>query len=308
MGNLDNIIQKLLTADHDSLHSETDFCLSSEEISELNNLTIEHLKNQDTVLQYKTAGRQIKVVGDIHGQYDDLLKIFEDHNSGTPSETSYLFLGDYVDRGKKSLYVISLLFAYVLKYPQTFFLIRGNHEMPSVNIYYGFFAECMRRNLREAFLQFNNTFNYLPLAAVIDEKIFCCHGGLSPDLKTIAQLNDIKRPIKDMVEESVEYQLVWNDPFMDDDRNGCAGNLRGPGIKFFGKDVLESFLDNNGLTTVVRANETVMQGYKCRADKKLYTVFSAPNYCNRSGNDAAVMTIQDGKVGEFDMYNYVQVR
>merc|ERR1739848_875049 len=291
MGNLDNIIQKLLTADHDSLHSETDFCLSSEEISELNNLTIEHLKNQDTVLQYKTAGRQIKVVGDIHGQYDDLLKIFQDHNSGTPAETSYLFLGDYVDRGKKSLYVISLLFAYCLKYPETFFLIRGNHEMPSVNIYYGFFAECMRRNLREAFLQFNNTFNYLPLAAVIDGKIFCCHGGLSPDLKTIEQLNDIKRPLEDMVEESVEYQLVWNDPFMD-----------------VGKDVLESFLDNNGLTTVVRAHETVMEGYKCRADKKLYTVFSAPNYCNRSGNDAAVMTIQDGKVGEFDMYSYVNVR
>jgi serine/threonine-protein phosphatase PP1 catalytic subunit len=134
----------------------------------------------------------IKICGDIHGQYYDLLRLFE--YGGFPPEANYLFLGDYVDRGKQSLETICLLLAYKIKYPENFFVLRGNHECASINRIYGFYDECKRRYNIKLWKTFTDCFNCLPIAAIIDEKIFTMHGGLSPDLNSMEQIRRVMRP------------------------------------------------------------------------------------------------------------------
>ncbi|KPP70719.1 serine/threonine-protein phosphatase PP1-beta catalytic subunit-like [Scleropages formosus] len=138
--------------------------------------------------------------GDVHGQYYDLLRLFE--YGGFPPESNYLFLGDYVDRGKQSLETICLLLAYKIKYPENFFLLRGNHECASINRIYGFYDECKRRYNIKLWKTFTDCFNCLPVAAIVDEKIFCCHGGLSPDLQSMEQV------VEDGYEFFAKRQLV----------------------------------------------------------------------------------------------------
>jgi len=120
--------------------------------------------------------------GDIHGQYYDLLELFQ--IGGFPPDSNYLFLGDYVDRGKYSIETICLLLAYKIKYPENFFLLRGNHECSTINKLYGFYDECKRRYSVKLWKLFGDVFNTLPVIAIIDDKIICMHGGLSPDLQT----------------------------------------------------------------------------------------------------------------------------
>lgn len=129
----------------------------------------------------------VVICGDIHGQFRDLLNIFEE--IGEPGARNYLFLGDYVDRGKKSLECICLLMGLKVQHPATFFLLRGNHESSRVNKIYGFYDECKRRLNTKVFKAITDAFNYLPVAAVIGSRIFCVHGGLSPFLQHIALLN-----------------------------------------------------------------------------------------------------------------------
>lgn len=123
------------------------------------------------------------IIGDVHGQYYDLLRLFE--YGGFPPDANYLFLGDYVDRGKQSLETVCLLLAYKIKYPENFFLLRGNHECASINRIYGFYDECKRRYNIKLWKTFTDCFNCLPIAAIIDEKILCMHGGLSPELSSL---------------------------------------------------------------------------------------------------------------------------
>lgn len=134
----------------------------------------------------------VQICGDIHGQYYDLLRLFE--YGGFPPEANYLFLGDYVDRGKQSLETICLLLAYKIKYPENFFILRGNHECASINRIYGFYDECKRRYNIKLWKTFTDCFNCLPIAAIIDEKIFTMHGGLSPDLNSMEQIRRVMRP------------------------------------------------------------------------------------------------------------------
>ena len=134
----------------------------------------------------------LQICGDIHGQYYDLLRLFE--YGGFPPEANYLFLGDYVDRGKQSLETICLLLAYKIKYPENFFILRGNHECASINRIYGFYDECKRRYNIKLWKTFTDCFNCLPIAAIIDEKIFTMHGGLSPDLNSMEQIRRVMRP------------------------------------------------------------------------------------------------------------------
>ena len=147
--------------------------------------------------------------GDIHGEYSDLLRLFE--YGGFPPEANYLFLGDYVDRGKQSLETICLLLAFKIKYPENFFILRGNRECASINQIYGFFDECKRRFNGRPWKVFTDCFNCLPVAALIDDKILCMHGGLSPNLSNLDQIKSLTRPT-DVPDTGLLCDLLWSDP------------------------------------------------------------------------------------------------
>lgn len=152
----------------------------------------------------------IKICGDVHGQFTDLLRLFE--YGGFPPSSNYLFLGDYVDRGKQSIETICLLLAYKIKYPENFFLLRGNHESAGINRIYGFYDECKRRYSIKLWKIFSDCFNCFPVSAVVDEKILCMHGGLSPELSEgLFQIADLPRPC-DVPDVGLMCDLLWSDP------------------------------------------------------------------------------------------------
>ena len=229
----------------------------------------------------------IKICGDVHGQYYDLLRILE--FGGYPPDANYLFLGDYVDRGKQSLETICLLLAYKIKYPENFFMTRGNHECSSINRIYGFYDECKKRFSIKLWKTFTDCFNCLPVAAILDDKIICMHGGLGPDLDKIDRIRNIIRPT-DVPERGLLCDLLWSDP--DDSSNGFGSNERGVSVVYNGK-IVQNFLKNNDLDLICRAHQVVEEGYEFFADRKLVTVFSAPNYCGEFDNAGAMMSVSE---------------
>jgi len=237
----------------------------------------------------------IKIVGDVHGQYYDLLRLFE--YGGFPPEANYLFLGDYVDRGKQSLETICLLLAYKVKYPENFFLLRGNHECASINRIYGFYDECKRRYSIKLWKTFTDCFNTLPVAAVVDEKIFCMHGGLSPELKSFEQIRRIMRPT-DVPDSGLLCDLLWSDP--DKDISGWGENDRGVSYTF-GPDVVTKFLNKHDLDLICRAHQVVEDGYEFFARRQLVTLFSAPNYCGEFDNAGAMMSVDETLMCSFQI-------
>ena len=151
----------------------------------------------------------INICGDTHGQFYDLLRLFD--YGGEPPKENYLFLGDYVDRGKNSIETICLLFAYKIRYKENFFMLRGNHESENINKIYGFFDECKRRYSVKLWKLFSDCFNSLPIAALVNDKIICMHGGLSPDLTSLDQLKKIVRPTE-IPDTGLLCDLLWSDP------------------------------------------------------------------------------------------------
>lgn len=234
----------------------------------------------------------MKICGDIHGQFFDLLDLFE--FGGPPSEVSYLFLGDYVDRGKNSLETICLLLCYKIKYKETFFLLRGNHESASINKIYGFFDECKRRFDSRLWKKFGECFNCLPICAIVAGKILCMHGGISPDLVSIDQIRNIKRPTE-VPDNGLLCDLLWSDP---DNIDGWADNDRGVSVTF-GPDIVHNFLNKHDLDLICRAHQVVEDGYEFFADQGLVTVFSAPNYCGEFNNSGGVMCVDINLVCSF---------
>ncbi|XP_010568186.1 PREDICTED: serine/threonine-protein phosphatase PP1-alpha catalytic subunit [Haliaeetus leucocephalus] len=237
----------------------------------------------------------LKICGDIHGQYYDLLRLFE--YGGFPPESNYLFLGDYVDRGKQSLETICLLLAYKIKYPENFFLLRGNHECASINRIYGFYDECKRRYNIKLWKTFTDCFNCLPIAAIVDEKIFCCHGGLSPDLQSMEQIRRIMRPT-DVPDQGLLCDLLWSDP--DKDVQGWGENDRGVSFTF-GAEVVAKFLHKHDLDLICRAHQVVEDGYEFFAKRQLVTLFSAPNYCGEFDNAGAMMSVDETLMCSFQI-------
>ena len=187
-------------------------------------------------------------IGDVHGQYYDLLRIFE--YGGFPPEANYLFLGDYIDRGKQSIETVCLLLCYKIKYPENFFLLRGNHECAQINRIYGFYDECKRRYSIRLWRVFSDVFNCLPVAALIDEKIFCMHGGLSPELKNLDQIKNIMRPT-DVPDTGLLCDLLWSDP----ERGIEAYGDNDRGVSFtFGEQVVRKFNEKHDIDLICRAH------------------------------------------------------
>ncbi|XP_009603850.1 serine/threonine-protein phosphatase 5 isoform X1 [Nicotiana tomentosiformis] len=232
-------------------------------------------------------GKHFTVCGDVHGQFYDLLNIFE--LNGFPSEDNpYLFNGDFVDRGSFSLEVILTLFAFKCMCPSAIYLARGNHESKSMNKIYGFEGE-VRSKLSETFVElFAEVFCCLPLAHVINGKVFVVHGGLfSVDGVKLSDIRTIDR-FCEPPEEGLMCELLWSDP---QPQPGRGPSKRGVGLSF-GADITKRFLQENNLDLVVRSHEVKDEGYEIEHDGKLITVFSAPNYCDQMGNKGAFIRFE----------------
>ena len=230
-----------------------------------------------------TADPRVTVCGDTHGQYYDVLSIFEEKN-GYPSATNpYLFNGDFVDRGSFSVEVILTYLLWKMHDPGCIYLTRGNHETKNMNKIYGFEGEVKAKYDDKIFDLFLEVFSYLPLAAVIGKKVFVTHGGISTDETVMLEdIKKIKRGIEPP-ETSLMSDLLWSDP---QPFPGKSPSKRGVGFAF-GPDITQNFLDRNGLSLLVRSHEVKEEGYLIEHNGKTITVFSAPNYCDTMGNKGA---------------------
>jgi serine/threonine-protein phosphatase 2A catalytic subunit len=229
----------------------------------------------------------VTVCGDIHGQFHDLMELFR--IGGRLPDTNLLFMGDYVDRGYYSVETVSLLIALKLRYRDRVTILRGNHESRQITQVYGFYDECVRKyGSANVWKYFTDLFDYLPLTALVECQIFCLHGGLSPSIDTLDHIRSLDR-VQEVPHEGPMCDLLWSDP---DDRVGWGISPRGAGFTF-GQDISEQFNHNNGLTLVSRAHQLVMEGFSWSHEKNVVTVFSAPNYCSRCGNDGSVMEVDE---------------
>jgi serine/threonine-protein phosphatase 6 catalytic subunit len=210
-------------------------------------------------------------------------------------------MGDYVDRGYNGVEVLELLLALKVKYPEHITLLRGNHESRQICFAYGFYEEITRKyGNANAWEYFTDLFDYLPLAALVEGKIFCVHGGLSPYISTVDQIRLINRKME-IPREGVFCDLMWSDP---DDIETWIISCRGAGW-IYGWKVVDEFTHINGLELICRAHQLVMEGCKYWFENKnLCTVWSAPNYCYRCGNRASILKIGSDLSRTIDYFDF----
>merc|ERR1719399_2485135 len=241
----------------------------------------------------------ITVVGDLHGQYYDFVKMLE--VGGAPGETQYIFLGDYVDRGSYSIEVLALVFSIKIKFPKRIWMLRGNHECRQMTAFFNFRDECEYKYNAAVYDAIMDCFDSLPLAATINGKFLAVHGGISPDMKKLKDLNSVDR-FHEPPREGIQCDLIWSDPMEDKEgqppkKGGdhwIPNEVRGCSY-FFTFDAAVNFLQKNSLLSVIRAHEAQVEGYKMHKTNpatgfpSVITIFSAPNYCDVYNNKAAIL-------------------
>ena len=288
---------------------DSTFCLDVETVIALIEQCGKIVQEQPMVLKVEAP---VKVFGDIHGQYQDLMRFFDLFSApiqgpgGDIDGLDYIFLGDYVDRGTHSLETICLLMALKIKFPNQVHLLRGNHEDRWINSAFGFQQELVDRLKDDTdnpviFTKFNDFFDYLPLAAIINDEVLCLHGGIGSSINSLSDIEKIHRPLEVIHEVSNNDQqlvvdILWSDPTDSDIETGIQPNsTRDPtgvgNIVKFGPDRVDEFLKNNNLTLILRAHECVMDGFERFAGGNLITVFSATDYCGKHKNAGAILIL-----------------
>eukprot|EP01083_Nonionella_stella_P012200 34611_1 len=255
----------------------------------------------------------VTICGDIHGQFFDLLRLME--AGGDPADTQYLFLGDYVDRGCFSTECVFFLCAHKITFTDTFFQIRGNHECRHLTSFFNFKDECLYKYNLELYDAIMAMFDHLPISATINGKFLCCHGGLSPDISTLHDIEELDR-FQEVPREGPFCDLLWADP-VDDEKECDADDYDDPDSMdaepttwfaynetrqcsyVFGIDAVTTFLKKNNLTAIIRAHEAQFDGYKMQMINeqtqipRVITIFSAPNYCDVYKNKGACLKFDD---------------
>jgi len=275
MSDIDGWIAKVRRCQH----------LTESELKSLCEVVREILLEESNV---QPVNSPVVVCGDVHGQLFDVIELFR--QGGELPHTTYVFMGDFVDRGHHSVETLQLLLCYKARYPGSITLLRGNHECRQVTQVYGFYDECFRKyGSANAWKYCTEVFDYFALAAVIDGRVLCVHGGLSPRIRTIDQIRLLERN-QEIPHEGAYCDLVWSDP---EDIEDWAVSQRGAGW-LFGANVTSKFNHHNGLELIARAHQLVQEGYKYMfPEKNLITVWSAPNYCYRCGNIASMLVFDE---------------
>ena len=287
--NIHKIIKKLKKARRGSICQELN--IKEDECNYVIDKAYGILEKEESLLKISAP---LYICGDIHGQYYDLLRVFDILKY--PPQSTFLFLGDYVDRGKQSLECLLLLLCLKIKYPDKIFLLRGNHECEALNKMYGFFDECKRRLSIKCFKKIITLFNIMPISALINENILCMHGGLSKDLQNIEQINKILRPT-DIPNEGLLCDILWSDP--NESLNEDFGSNERNISVTFSKDVVKNFLEKNNLDLICRAHQVVEEGFEFFADMKLVTIFTAPNYMGEFDNNGGILEVGEDLLCKF---------
>ena len=245
----------------------------------------EMLIQEENVIRVDTP---VIVCGDIHGQFFDLLELFK--KGGQLPNKHYLFLGDFVDRGYHSVETFLLLLAFKIRYPDRINLLRGNHESRQITQIYGFYDECRKKYGNSNVWKYcTDLFDYMPIGALIDDKILCLHGGLSYSLSKVSEIRSLDRK-QEIPQEGPICDIMWSDP--DETLSGWNKSPRGAGF-LFGSDVCEKFAYENGLALICRSHQLLQDGYRVIFKNLFITIWSAPNYCYRMGNMAAIMELDE---------------
>ena len=262
--------------------------------------------NEKNILQLNDP---VTVVGDLHGQFYDLLKLME--IGGNPENTKYLFLGDYVDRGIFSIEIVLLLYAIKICFPDTVHMLRGNHESRQMTTFFNFRTEVLYKYDLEVFDLIMDSFDCLPLTCIVNKKFLAVHGGISPDLVDLSDIESLNR-ISEPPREGLFCDLLWSDPV--EAANGSLverykHNAARSCSYYFGQQATTKFLKRNGLNAVIRAHEAQLEGYKMHrwngANKfpVVITIFSAPNYCDCYNNKGAILKLLDNTLN-IQQYTY----
>lgn len=273
-------------------------CLSEQDLKILCDKVKEILIEESNV---HPVAAPVYICGDIHGQFYDLLELFR--IGGEIPNSRYIFMGDYVDRGYNSVETVELLLCLKLKYPGHITLLRGNHESRQICGTYGFYEEVTRKyGNPNPWKYFNDIFDYLPIGAIVEGKIFCVHGGLSPWISTIDQIRLLNRK-QEIPHAGAFCDLMWSDP---ENIDSWLESNRGAGY-LFGWKVVNEFNYLNKIDLVCRAHQLIMEGYKYWFDaQNLVTVWSVPNYCYRCGNKASILSLNENLEREFKIFDTVK--
>ncbi|NXL80807.1 PPE1 phosphatase, partial [Leptocoma aspasia] len=269
------------------------------------------LKEMPNITHLSTSySKEITVCGDLHGNLDDLLLIF--YKNGLPSEQNrYVFNGDFVDRGKNSMEILIILFAFLLIYPNDLHLNRGNHEDYIMNLRYGFTKEVSKKykdHWKQILCLLRDVFSWLPLATIIDSKVLILHGGIS-DTTDLDFLNALERnKVRDHIhvrvilfsfKNFVILDILWSDPRS---QNGCTPNKCRGGGCYFGPDVTAKLFERYNLKMLIRSHEFKPEGYEISHDGKVITIFSASNYYEEGSNRGAYIKLNPELTPRFVQY------
>ncbi|PIC32409.1 hypothetical protein B9Z55_012747 [Caenorhabditis nigoni] len=254
---------------------------SPDEIISILRLTESILMEENSLLEISAP---LKIIGDLHGDFHNLIRLFD--LIGTVPKEKLLFLGNYVDIGMDGIEVSVLLFCLKIRYRDRIFLLKGNHEIPAVNKMYGFYTECDMKYGPGIWWDFQCCFNRLPLACLVSQKVFCVHGGLSPELTSLQEIRDIQRP-SEPISSGLEMDLLWSDPTNRGD--GWFQSYRGISY-LFGKRVVDEACKRLNISLIIRSHMVVPDGFEVMNGRRLITVFSVANY---AGNAAAVLCVNE---------------
>ena len=263
---------------------------------------IKELNRKMQNIVYLEPKGKFYVVGDTHGQFQDVMALFE--KFGYPTrETPYLFNGDYVDRGSMGIEILCVLMAFKLSDPECVYLNRGNHETQSMNSMYGFEKECTSKYSPTTYRECSDMFNTLPLGHLLNKKVLVVHGGIFSNeelkIEDVQKLDRFRQP----PESGPINDILWSDPM---EQNGLAPSPRGL-TRTFGPDITERFCERNGIDFVIRSHQVMQDGIQEMHNGKCITVFSAPNYIGTMGNKGAIISLkfdENGKLVDREYEKY----